>query len=889
MSRLREFLLRLLAVFRGSCLDRELDEELREHCEMLVEEYRHEGMSEMEARRAARIRLGGVEQIKEMHRDQRKLRFLEALGQDARYALRQIQRTPGFALLTVLTIALVIGMNAGIFSILNALAFQPIAVRSGERLLSVYPTFQGRGRDVSGSINMFSYSEYKVYRDENHVFSGLAGYVPFISAAVGGEHSSDATGTLATCNYFDVLNQRPTLGRVFVDSDCAVAGGNAVVVLSNDFWRGQRGADSEIVGKTISLNHTNFTVIGVAAPSFAGTEVASSVFWAPITMQAALMPGSAFLNNADLSWISVLGNPKPAMTMDEVRADLDVITSRLDAEHPGTMKVWVREAALVNRPEERGVILTVGAVLLTAVSLVLLIGCANIANFLLARGASRRREIAVRLALGASRGRLVRQLLTESGLLALIGGVLGVIVSVITFEPLVRLVIAHLPPGLPPMALRLSLDVRVLAYSLAVTLVTAIVFGLAPALRSSREDLNTGLKATSGGELDHPRHAGAFGNVLVSGQVAVCMTLLIAAGLLLRGLYEAQRIDPGFDRKGLTAVTFQLEQQGYSKAQANALHQRMKEMLWSLPGVDGLAETRIVPLSNVHWGTLAQVPGTGAQQPISYNRVSPNFFAMMGIPIVRGRSFSVEDVMTGAQVVVVSEELARRFWPGTDPLGKSLSLLGELPQIVIGVAKDAQVDHLGESHPKFLYLPTDMKTEAASQFLIHSRLDDASTLREMREMISVLDPNLSFSAGRLEDNLDAFRSLSRIVVVVSGALGGLALLLTLIGVYGLVSYAVSRRIREIGIRMALGANGQDVLGMILRQALLPVALGAVVGIAGCAAVSRILSSFLFGVSPLDPVTFAVLPVILLGIAALAGYVPGRRAARVDPMVALRYE
>jgi putative ABC transport system permease protein len=261
----------------------------------------------------------------------------------------------------------------------------------------------------------------------------------------------------------------------------------------------------------------------------------------------------------------------------------------------------------------------------------------------------------------------------------------------------------------------------------------------------------------------------------------------------------------------------------------------------------------------------------------------------MGIPIVRGRSFSVEDVMTGAQVVVVSEELARRFWPGTDPLGKSLSLLGELPQIVIGVAKDAQVDHLGESHPKFLYLPADMKTEAASQFLIHSRLDDASTLREMREMISVLDPNLSFSAGRLEDNLDAFRSLSRIVVVVSGALGGLALLLTLIGVYGLVSYAVSRRIREIGIRMALGANGQDVLGMILRQALLPVALGAVVGIAGCAAVSRILSSFLFGVSPLDPVTFAVLPVILLGIAALAGYVPGRRAARVDPMVALRYE
>ena len=300
MSRLREFLLRLLAVFRGSCLDRELDEELREHCEMLVEEYRHGGMSEMEARRAAGSGWAEWNRSRKCTATSASCGFWRRSGQDARYALRQIQRTPGFALLTVLTIALVIGMNAGIFSILNALAFQPIAVRSGERLLSVYPTFQGRGRDVSGSINMFSYSEYKVYRDENHVFSGLAGYVPFISAAVGGEHSSDATGTLATCNYFDVAKQRPTLGRVFVDSDCAVAGGNAVVVLSNDFWRGQRGATRRLLAKPFLESH-ELHCDWRGRSEFRRDGGCVSVFWAPITMQAALMPGSAFLNNADFS------------------------------------------------------------------------------------------------------------------------------------------------------------------------------------------------------------------------------------------------------------------------------------------------------------------------------------------------------------------------------------------------------------------------------------------------------------------------------------------------------------------------------------------------------------------------------------------------------------
>jgi predicted permease len=608
-------------------------------------------------------------------------------------------------------------------------------------------------------------------------------------------------------------------------------------------------------------------------------------------MQAALMPGNTFLDNPDVSWISVLGCPKPRMTLDQVRAELDVITSRLDAQRPGTMKVMVREATLFNRPEERAFILNVGVVLLIAVTVVLLIACANIANFLLARAAGRRRELAVRLMLGASRGRLVRQLLTESMLLSLIGGALGVLISFVTFGFLVRFVIEHLPPWLPQMVLSLSPDARVLSYSLGVTLVTGVVFGLAPAMRSSRAEVSVDLKATGDSEATRSRRGEPLRNLFVSVQVAVCMVLLLEAGLLLHGLYEAQTIEPGFERKGIAAVTFRLKQQGYSRPQAEALHHRIKEALLAFPDVDSMAETQSIPLGNEHFGTLAQLPGNSQDQPVSYNRVSPNFFSMLGIPILRGRTFTEAEVRTDSQVVVVSEELARRFWPGADPVGKTLQLLGEesLPKEVIAVVKDTQVDHLGESHPRFLYMPIDRKAGASNQFLVHSKLDEATALDEMRRTIRILDPNLSFSIVPLEDNVDAFRALSRIVVAVSGSLGGLALVLTTIGVYGLVAYSVSQRTREIGIRMALGADGQGMVGMIVRQALLPVMLGALVGIASCAAISRIFSSLLFGVSPLDPISFVVVPVFLLGVATIASCIPARKATRVDPVLALRYE
>ena len=892
MSRLREMLLRFCAIFKKRNLDRDLEEELQGHFEMLVEENRRRGMNEFEAGREARISLGGVEQIKEAHREQRGLSFLETVWQDSRYAVRQMRRSPTFTLVAVLTIGLGIGVNAGIFSILDAMVLQPIKMRGSGRLVSVYPIFQGsRHRNTRNSENLFSYAEYKTYRDESHVFSGLAGYVPFVGATAGGERPAEVYGSLASCNYFDVLNQRPSLGRGFVESDCAAARASAVVVLSDEYWRSERGADPQIVGKTISLNHTSFIIIGVGPPGFDGTEILPSAFWVPITMQPALITDHGLLNDAELSWIAIIGRLRAGISVEQGRADLGVITSRLNTENKETMKLSVQPAALFNRPEERGAILTVGSVVLIAVGLVLLIACANIANLLLARAAGRRREIAVRLAVGASRGRLIRQLLTESLLLALIGGTLGTLVSFATIDQLVRLVVVHLPPGAPPITLHLSPDARVLGYSLTLTILAGITFGLAPALQSSRTDLNAAIKDETGDVGGLSGRAGALRSILVSGQVAVCMVLLLTAGLLLHGLYDAQNIDPGFEIKGLDAVTFRLESQGYSKAQAAVLHQQMKERLKALPGVDAVIDVNLIPLGDEHWGTVAQVPGSGVEKPASLNRVSPNFFVTAGIPIVRGRGFTEEDVQTGVKVVVVTEEAARRFWPGADPIGKILQLQGEanVPEEVVGVAKDAQVDHLGERSPNFLYLPTSLKDEPSDQFIVHGTLSDAATVREIREAILAIDPSISFAVARMEDNLEIFRAPSRIVSVFSGTLAGLALLMACIGIYGLVSFSVSRRIREIGIRMALGANRRDVMRLILEQVLRPVVIGALVGMACCAGVSRIFSSLLFGVSPLDPVSFVLVPLLLTGVAALASYLPARRAMKVDPVVALRYE
>jgi predicted permease len=470
-------------------------------------------------------------------------------------------------------------------------------------------------------------------------------------------------------------------------------------------------------------------------------------------------------------------------------------------------------------------------------------------------------------------------------LIALLGGALGSLIAVWSFEAIVGFVFSHLPREAPPVAVGVGPDIRVLGYAVLLTLITGIVFGLIPALQASRPDVNTALKQSGIGG----KSSDGFRHALVGTQVAVSMMLLIAAGLLLRGLYLAQTIDPGFEMKNVAAVSFDLRGQGYDAARAGIFQRQVMDRLAALPGVDAVTEAGNTPLSDSHRGTVFSLPGHPGDYQVEFNEVSPEFFSLLGIPIVRGRNFTGNEARTGAALAIVTESTARRFWPNQDSIGKILHMEGESDMQVIGMAKDAQVSHLARSNETYLYLPAGPKQQIRMKLLVHGADAFASTATGIQAAIHSLDPGLVVDVAKLEDNLEVWRAPSRIVAILAGSLGALGMLLACIGVYGVVSYAVSRRVREIGIRMTLGADAREVKRLILRQAMWPVVIGALVGIAGCAAVSQILKSMLFGISPHDPLAFVIVPLVLLSVALLASYVPARRATKVDPMVALRYE
>jgi len=817
---------------------------------------------------------------------------------DLKFAFRQLLKNPGFTAVAVLTLALGIGLNAGIFTILNAVALRPLRVQGSERLVCVFQDFsRNRGRvlrNVYDDANRASYSEYREYRDSNRVFSGLVAYAPSIPATLGGERPQQIVGTLASGNYFEVLKVRPSLGRGFLDSDCTTPGESAVVVLSDEFWRSGFDADPSIIGKAITLNRTPFVVIGVAPAGFRGTEVVPTAFWAPLTMQRTFLRDKDILGDDFCGWLVLMGRMKDGISVGEVRADLGVIAARLDQIQPGratTLKI--EKATLAGAPQMRTLVFSVGGVILSAVVLVLVIACANIANLLLARAVGRRKEIAVRLAIGASRWRLVRQLLTESLLLALVGGALGSFFAFWSSTVVVRFIQSHLPLGVPPFVLDVGPDTRVLTFALLSSLLTGITFGLVPALRSSRVDLSLAMKERGAESEESPRRRGLLRSGLVATQVTACMVLLLTTGLLLRGLYRAQFIDPGFEMKNVAVASFDFTGAAYSDQQAEVFQRQFMERLSALPGVDAVAQARSAPLSNRHYGELFSIPGQEGSHPAEFNNVSPGYFQLLGIPIVEGRNFSDVENRAGAHVAIVTESTAHRFWPGQNPIGKTLRQGGLRADAydleVVGVARDAQVSHLARSDDPYVYLPAGPKEQSDLQFVAHSASGYATTAASIQATVRALHAELTVNIARLEDNFEYFRFPGRVLATLSAVLGVLALILALIGVYGMVSYAVSQRVREIGIRMALGADAREVMALILRQAMRPVAVGIAIGIVGCAAASNILSSVLYGISPHDPVSFFFVPGFLLAVALLASYLPARRATKIDPMEALRFE
>ena len=880
----------------GRKREQALEKEIQHHLRMAAMEREERGATPRDAESGARREFGNVGLVKEVTRDVWGWRWLEDLFEDARYGLRVLSKNPAFTVAAVLAIALGVGLNVGIFSVLNGIALRPLPVPRAQQILSVNQVFHHTvSRNVHNGLSMFSYAEYLDYRDHNHVFGGLVAYEPFVEATLGGGHMQPLLGTLTSCNYFEVLNEHPVQGRGFVDTDCAAPGQNAVVVISDELWRGTFAGDASLVGKQIILNRTPCTVIGIAAPGFTGTEPAASAFWAPVTMQKELDAGMDRLGDSNMSWLALLGRVAPGVTIQQVHADLSVIAGRIDQSHPGRLTTLaISRATLFGRPDEREFLVPVASVVLAAFGLVLLIACANVSNLLLARASVRHKEIALRLSMGASRWRLVRQLLTESLLLSAAGGALGSLLALWSFAGVAHFMIAHLPASVPTPALNLAPDFTVLAYALALTLLTGVAFGLLPGLQSSRLDLNTALKGDGALSSGTSRKSGrVLRDAFVGAQIAVCMILLLAAGLLLRGLYHAQTIDPGFDVKNVASTFLNLQTLGFDENRATAFVESLRKRVADLPGVLELAQAENAPLSDNHSGDHFLIPGRAEKVAMEYNYVSPEFFSTVGIPIVRGRGFGVNDWRDGTPTIV-TESTARRLWPGEDPLGKTFHdrLTGGVAgpeRVVVGVTKDARVSKLGELDTMYVYFPAAPTRNLRSYLLIRFEGNVRDLNNSVREVARSIDADVPVQVATLEDGMEVWRAPARIVTGLSGALGGLALLLALIGVYGMVSYSVSRSVREIGIRMALGADGRKVMSHVLRQAMRPVMIGCAIGVAGCAGVSSVLSSLLFGLDAHDPIAFVSVPVFLLIVALVASYIPARRAMRVDPVVALRYE
>jgi macrolide transport system ATP-binding/permease protein len=830
--------------------------------------------------------LSGLEHFEPKPKEARPMNLISDLWQDVRYSVRTVRKNPGFAIVAVLALALGIGVNTGIFTILNAIALRPLPVADAGKVVSVYQSFRGKiSRNTYGSISYFSYPEYLNYRDNNHVFSGLAASAN-APASLGGAEARRVEGQIVSCNFFSVLGRRPVLGRDFSAEECAQPDRAPVAILSHVFWTAQFHADPQVIGSTILLNRRAFTVIGVAPPDFAGTAMTLSAYWAPLVMQNTLMPGTSLLPDPGTSWLEMIGRLKPGVSVTRARADLAVIAGRIDQSYPGrTTTLAVDTATFLGEPEARTIILAGGAVALIAVGLVLLIACANVANLLLARAAARQKEIAIRLSAGASRGRLVRQLLTESTLISLTGGALGSLLAFWTFESLYKLVLSNLPSNAPPLALNLTPDLRVLGYALGISAVTGILFGLLPSLQATRPDLVSALKEEGSGFSGHISRSW-LRSALVVAQVSVCLVLLIAAGLLARGLQSAQAVDPGFSMKGVVATYFDLDQQGYDNARALQFHRQLIERVSAIPGVDAASQAVTVPLSRSSYGTAIEIEGIPGPQQINFNEVSPAFFPLLGIPIIQGRGFTE----TEGQTAIISEATAKLFWPNQSPLGKTFSMGKEKTTFeVIGVAKDIRATWLAQVDKKFLYFPAQLQYQAHQNLLAHTNGNMAATAKQIRDAAHALDPNIIVVAKPLEEELEVWRLPSRILASVTAALGFLGLLLASLGIYGVVSYAVSSRTREIGIRMTLGANPTGILSLILKQAMRPVFLGLLIGFTVCAALSRLMSVMLYGVSPFDPLTFGGVALFLTAIALLACCVPARRATRVEPMEALRYE
>ncbi len=889
MPQIRVWLARLLGTFRRRRLEQDLQAELDTHLDLLIEENLRRGLSADEARYGALRTLGGIEQAREAFRDQAGMLWLRSLGQDLRYALRLLRRNPGFTVVALLSLALGIGANTAVFSILNFAILRPLPVSHPEQLLTIAHGSKNAGPDQY-SANI-SYPQYLDIHHHNPVFSGMT---VFWAAAVfygRGAHGQSVPDYEVSADYFDVLGVKPILGRTFSGNEGRVADSDPVVVVGYNFWKSNLGGDPHVLGQTIPLSGHPFTVIGVAPPGFIGTERILGVdLWVPISNHGLLNPGS---NTAE--WMNSKRNRsfwnvarlKRGVSPAAAGAWVENWGARPASDDPNyrDVRYGVAPPGLLS-PGFRSGVTTFTIMLLGVVSLVLLLACANIANLLLARGVERRRELAIRLAIGGSRARLFQQLLTHSLLLSLLGGAAGLLLALwldcvlLLLRPMFDL----------PLAFDLSLDWRTLGFALLVSFVTAILCGVIPALQAAHADPAPALRSAA--SLGEPRRY-VLKHALVAAQAALSLLALVAAVLMVRSLWAVQGAGPGFDAGHVLAVTLDLGQQGYSEKNGRAFYASLLREASRLPGVQAASLTGYLPLSNTDESdTEAQSPSRSKPVVSIMSPVAPGYFQTMGIALLAGRDFDSTDQDSSAPVIIINQFLAHQLWPGQDPIGKIAHLDGPKGRDyrVVGIAADGKYETLGEDTTGFVYRPAAQEYWPHMNLLLRTAGPPLAYTEAARKLVAALDPNLAVSGVRaMGDYVNVALLPARLAAILLGSFGLLALALAAIGIYGVVSYAVNQRTREIGIRMALGAETGNVLTLIVRQGMAPALLGLGLGLAAALAAAGLLSAFLYGIAPRDPVTFTTAVALLVLVALFAAYVPARRATRVDPAAALRWE
>jgi len=816
-------------------------------------------------------------------------RFFESVVQDLRHGVRLMRRNPGFVLVAVVVLGLGIGANAAIFGMVNALLLRPLPVEEPGRLVALLGT--GEGNDK------LSYANLADLRGATaDVFTGLVGR-RFVHAAVGDEGAADVVwGELVTGDYFSVLGVTPALGRGFLPDEDRAPGQRPVIVLGHHFWTERFHADPGILGRTIRLNGQAFTVVGVAPAIFTGTQFALGMdFWAPLMMHAVVEPQSAgMLEARDWRSLQVIGRLAPGATLPGARQAVATVADRLVHDHPkenaGRSVTVVPERDGRNPPQVSAG-LRLGAVLgLSVAALVLVIACANVANLLLARAAARRREVGVRLSLGAPRRRLVRQLLTEGILLAVAGGAFGLLLTTWTSELLTRF--------RPPVPFRLALDFapdgRVLLFTALVSVLTVFVFGLAPALQASRGDLVRLLHDRPAGRGRRPRLGGA----LVIGQVALSFAVLAAAGLFLRSLANATRIDPGFKPTGLVLASFDLQLLGYDEARGRTFSDELVRRVRALPGVGEAALVDNVPL-DTNWSTVGPVLAEGQPVPeegkglrAEVAMASPGLFRTLGVTLSRGRDFDERDASETTPVAIVNETLAARLWPGEDPIGKRLRWGGAeaARRQVIGVVRDMKSRTLGEAPIPFVYLSLRQTYRSELTLLARGDRGTGGLLEAVRREIGALDAGLPvYGLRTMEEHMGYALWWTRMGATLAAVFGGLALLLAAVGLGGLMAYTVRQRTREIGLRVALGARPADVQRLVLGRGLGLTLFGLAAGLLAALLLGRLMQAALYGVASFEPAVLLAVAALLGLSTFLASWLPARRAVRIEPMLALRSE